>query len=292
MRSKLLFPISLVLAVGLVSNVFGEVQWTDAQGASNNHRWMAPENWNTNAVPGTYDEVGINSSSYSGAPNASGPIIDANVGSVAVLRLGSAGAGQISTLKVVKGGFLTVKNTGAWPRNSGQMTIAQAENCAGTLEMTGGTIIAEGMCQLGKRPGQGLIKISGDAAFVTKDALKLGGQDRGSGDALIQLDGGTVTCSGLSMYVGESKIKITGGKLIAGPGRVSLHGHTGAGAMEKYIKDCVKDGRITAYDGKGIVKWELNSPQPDWITVWAVPADANSVAEPNSPAEPNKTTRP
>jgi len=139
------------------------------------------------------------------------------------------------------------------------------------------------MCQIGKRPGQGMLKMTGDAEFIVKGPLKLGGMNRGRGDAFIQLDAGIVKCDGLSMYIGESHIDITGGKLLAGPKRLTMH--SGSAKMEGYIKECVKAGRITAYDGKGKVMTKQDSPEEGWVEVWAV------LQDPNAPQETAKTEK-
>ena len=275
MYRKSMFLFCVLLAAVLVGPAAGQIMWTDENGIASNHNWADASNWSSNEVPSDFDTVFIDYKAYSKAPEAHGPIIDSNVGCVAHLRVGGMMADVPATLTVTEGGLLTVKKTGRWPRDNGNLLVGQGEKAPGTLIMTGGKIIVENMCQVGKRPGLGLIKMSGDAEFVVKGPLKMGGMDGGWGEAFLQLDGGTVKCEGISMYRGESRIDITGGTLVAGPSRLG-----GRSTMEGFIKNCVRDKRITAYNGQGTVKWKKDSPEKGWIEVWA---QLESEQEPNSP---------
>jgi hypothetical protein len=275
MSKKPMFFFCVLLAVVLASPTMGQISWTDENGVASNHNWTDSGNWSSNEVPGEFDTVFVDYEGYSKAPEAHGPIIDSNVGWVAHLRIGGESADTPATLTISDGGLLRIKRTGQWPRDNGHFLIGQGEKAAGTLIMTGGKIIVESMCQVGKRPGQGLIKMSGNAEFIVDGPLKMGGTDGGWGDAFMQLDGGIVKCEGISMYRDESKMDITEGTLIAGPGRLG-----GGGTMENFIKDCVQNKSITAYNGQGTVKWKQDSPEKDWIEVWA---ELESEKEPNSP---------
>jgi len=275
MCRKPMFFFCVLLVAVLVSPTMGQISWTDENGIASNHNWTDAGNWSSNEVPSDFDTVFIDYTGYSKAPEAHGPIIDTNVGCVAHLRVGGAKADVPATLTVSDGGLLTIKKTGRFPRDNGNLLIGQGDNAAGTLIMSGGTIIVENMCQVGKRPGRGLIEMSGDAEFIVNGPLKMGGMDGGWGEAFMQLDGGTVKCEGISMYRGESRMDITEGTLIAGPGRLG-----GRRTMEGFIKNCVQDKRISAYNGQGKVKWKKDSPEKGWIEVWA---QLESEQEPNAP---------
>lgn len=275
MRKKKMLLLCMLFVVSVAGQTKAQIGWTDENGVAGNHNWSDPGNWSTNEVPGEFDTIHINYSDYSNAPEAHGPIIDSNVGWVAHLKIGASKGDAPAVLTVNEGGLLRIKQTGQWPQDNGHLLLGQGQDAAGTIMMTGGKIVVDTMCQLGKRPGQGLIKISGNAEFIVNGGLKLGGRDNGTGDALIQLDGGTVKCKGISFYQREGKMDITAGKLIAGPDRLG-----GFGTMENYIKMCVQENRITAYSGKGTVKWKQDSPEKGWIEVWAE-------LEPQQPQEPN-----
>ncbi len=284
MCRKTLVWTCLVLVAGLGSNAVGAVTWTDENGIGSNHNWTEPGNWSTNEVPEGFDTATINYSRYSKAPDGQGPIIDSNVGEVAHLKVGSLAAGQPATLTVEDGGMLIIKRFGRFPPDNGQLVIGQGGGAAGTIEMKGGKIIVESMCQLGRRPGQGLLLMSGEGEFVVKGPLKLGGMDRGAGDAFIQLDAGIVRCDGITFYTGESRMDITDGKLIAGPGRLDLNRHPNA-KMSNYIKRFMDKGIITAYNGKGKLMIKQDSPEKNWVEVWAVMEEPNSPKGPESKQE-------
>ncbi len=281
MCKKMIVLTCLVLVAGLGSNAVAAVAWTDENGIGSNHNWADPGNWARNEVPEGFDAAWVNYSTYSKAPDGQGPIIDSNVGVVAHLKVGSSASEQPSVLTVEDGGMLRIKRFGRYPPDNGQLVVGQSGDSAGTIEMKGGKIIVESMCQLGRRPGRGLLLMSGDGEFIVKGPLKLGGMDRGPGDAFIQLDAGIVRCDGMSMYIGESKIDIAGGTLIAGPGRLDLTRYPKA-KMSNYIKRCRDSGMITAYNGKGKLVLKDDSPEQKWVEVYAV------MEEPNSPEEPGK----
>jgi len=294
MYTKSTCLVCLVLALTFAPAATAVIRWTDENGIASNHNWSDAGNWDTGQVPEELDVAWINYSEYSSAPEAHGPIIDSNVGSVAHLKVGSLKADKPAVLTVEEDGVITIKKrAGRFPLNNGQMVVAQGEGASGTVVMNGGKIIVESMCQFGKRPGQGLLQMSGDGEFVVKGTLKLGGMKLGTGDARIQLDAGVVKCKGISIFDGEGKIDIAGGKLIAGPGRLDYHGYKGK-KMKDYIKACIQKKYITAYGGKGKVQYKQDSPQPDWIEVWAVMPgeDANSTEAAAGEQKAEKDTTP
>ncbi len=284
MNSKTIFLGCIALTFCLVAPA-GAQYWTDENGAASNHSWANTENWDNKQLPGQYDIAQINYSRY-GTSGGQGPIVDSNVGAMAHLKVGSAKSPEPAILTVVDGGLLRINKTGQWPPSNGHMLIAQGNGASGTVVMKGGKIIVEGMCQIGKRPGQGKLHMTGaNAEFIVKGPLKLGGMDGGPGDAFVQLDAGTLNCYGLSMYRGESKIDITGGKLLAGPGRAKAHGYRN---MVDFIKGNIENGSITAYNKKGKVQFKPDSPEKGWVEVWAVMEQPESDKEKTEAQKPKQ----
>jgi len=133
----------------------------------------------------------------------------------------------------------------------------------GTLNMSGGTIIAENQMLLSLSDGAtGIVNMTGGTIDVTGDIL-MSTFDGTNGTSEFNLDGGVVTAADLLMGT-NAILDITGGVMIL------------AGDDTIAVDAFIASGLITGYDGAGTASASYD-PGSDLTTVTAIPEPATMV---------------
>ncbi len=223
MSKKMVYLVSIVVALSLVGDAQADINWIDATG---DHLWSTPGNWNTGTLPVT-GNVSAGKVRIQVVP---GPIVAKEGAECFNIRVGNNATGDMT----VDGGTLAVDGWIALGRNAGgeatlnmisgtitanDLNIAEVGSLA-TLNMTGGTIIFRGTLMLGR-----------------------------SGTGHANLDGGVITTNNFNMGLdtgGVGTMNITAGRLIINGDKLSL------------VQGYIDNGWITAYEKNGNSDGKLN----------------------------------
>jgi hypothetical protein len=223
MYTRLIYLISLVLALSLVGNVQAQdATWTDTTG---DHNWFTSENWSEFPTPAHWAKI------RNGAP---GPTI-ANEGAVARrVHVGYAEGGALT----VDGGTLVV--------GTDDLLLGKNDG-SGTLNMISGTInVARDFEVGGGNPG--IVNMTGGTIIVADDFMI---PELTPSTAEVNLDGGTIIVNGdLNMRddggTMNGKMNITAGTLIIDADVVSI------------VQGYIDNGWITAYGGNGTLQMDYD----------------------------------
>jgi len=223
MYARLIYLISFVLALSLVSNVQAQgATWTDAEG---DHLWSTPGNWSEFPTLAHWAKI------RNGLP---GPIIDSEGAVARRVHVGYAEGGALTvdegTLVVGTDDLLLGKNGGS-----------------GILNMISGTIdVARDFEVGGGDPG--IVNMTGGTITVADDFMI---PELIASTAEVNLDGGTIIINGdLTMRSDgdtmNGKLNVTAGTLIL------------AGNVASTVQGYIDNGWISAYDGDGTVPLDFD----------------------------------
>lgn len=228
MLKKVNLLVMLFLSTVLIGSVFAAT-WSDG---GSDHLWNTAANWSGGTVPGSGEDVFINT-------GVEGPIIDSTVAAeAAVIRLGGNGTTDNIT---IAGGSL----------NSGHLILGEGNGSDVTVDMSGGSLTIASLWA--GNNGDGTFTMTGGTIVITGEQLYV--SRFGTGQGYVYLDGGTITSPGV--YMAGGLIDITGGTLI-------LNGNV-TGTISTYEGN----GWITAYSGRGTIECDYNISNPGKTTVTA-----------------------
>ena len=229
MSKRLHFVFTLVFVVTLAGNCFAAT-WDDG---GSGHLWSTGANWSGNSVPGSGEDVFINTGL------ANGPVIDSTVAAVAgVIRMGGGGTTDNIT---ITGGTL----------NSNHLILGEGGGSDVTMDMSGGSLSIASLWA--GNNGDGTFTMTGGTIVITGEQLYV--SRFGTGQGYVHIDGGTITSPGLHMAGGL--LDITGGTLILN------------GDVRGTIGTYQGNGWITAYSDRGSIVCTYNTPNPGKTTVTA-----------------------
>jgi hypothetical protein len=234
MSKKMVYLVSIVVALSLVGDAQADINWIDSTG---DHLWSTPGNWDTGTLPVT-GNVSAGKVRIQVVP---GPIVAKEGAECFNIRVGNNATGDMT----VDGGTLAVDGWIALGRNAGgeatlnmisgtitanDLNIAEVGSLA-TLNMTGGNITLRGTLRVG-RSGPGHANLAG--GIITTNDFNMG------------LDTG-----------GVGTMNITAGTLIINGDRLSL------------VQGYIDKGWITAYSGNGTLPLDYDVTE-DKTTLKAV----------------------
>jgi len=234
MCRKMIYIISFVLVVGLVTNVtvVRATDWTSAAGDSD---WMNPSNWSP-ILPVAGERVDIEN-----ATPLTWPILDGGTVTCGQVRIAYVG-NSVGELTVTGGAVLNV---------AGELRLGRQESIptpVGYLYISGETttINVTELIECG-RHGKGIIVMSG--GYLHSDAeLRLA--YRFDGSAEVHLSGGTIDLGGNPGITAYANDGVPGTAFIdiSGNGKITL-----AGNQVLTIETLISGGEIIGYGGEGTV---------------------------------------
>ncbi|MBN1805279.1 MAG: MBL fold metallo-hydrolase [Sedimentisphaerales bacterium] len=232
MRGKLTYPVSVILVLFVICNVFAdELTWDNSSGDS---LWSNPDNWDLNKVPGEDDAVYIN-----WLRDPTEVIIDAGTDA----RFNSV---TVSNDSVGGQGYVHLHMTGGTLTAGNLIRIAREET--GMFTIDDGEVICSAL-QLGrKEPSKGIVYINGGTVTVETNVRIPRGGSQGS---KLYLIAGELYADGLVMNDPEDELSGTNGSMDIVGGQLILT--SGEDQTEK-IKGYVQNGWITAF---GVQSGEL-----------------------------------
>ncbi len=213
----------LVLVMGLANSLLADTYWQGDDTASPND-WYVDENWDTGAVPTSSDGTYIES-----LTSLTWPVINGDTANTGDLRI-AYDSDTLGELTVTGGAVLSV---------TGELRIARkvGSGQAGKLYISGETttINIAGGIECG-RHGDGTIEMTG-GTVIANGELVIAYRNDGAGH--VQLDGGTLRAGGLDMrFEGAmGTMDIAGGTLVL------------AGQWDQSSKYFKEDGWIVAHGG-------------------------------------------
>ena len=216
MSKKVIYLVSVVLLLSLVTNVHAAVTWTDDTG---DRLWSTAGNWSSGEVPGADDTVNIRM--------LPGPTIANEDIEVKIVKVGQGTAGL-----TVDGGTFTV-NT--W------LQLATGASDV-TFNMNGGTIVTP-LVNVGAK---GSVTVNMTGGTITAQSVNIA--NNAGAIAHVNLNGGIIITESFTMRVNEGSVgtmDITAGTLI-------IDGNDLA-TIQGYLDD-PNGSWITAYDGDGTVQ--------------------------------------
>ena len=222
---KKMILVFLILLPGLVGGVqAATAEWDGAGGPL----WDTPGSWSLGYVPTPEDTARINV--------IPGPILTTDGGYVRNLQIGTT-TGLEADL-TVDGGTLGIGN---W------LNMGTGVDSKGTLYMNSGTLNIDVTFCVGSK-GEGIVKMSQAAGTINCGAsILIPRYDTGKGH--IDLDGGTLTGSNLTMRSQEGSV----GTMSVGGGTLITDGND-----VPNIQGYIDNGWITAYNGKGTLHLDYN----------------------------------
>lgn len=248
MSKKLIVVVSCILVLALATGAVGKA-WTDLAPAD--HLWSTPGNWTDNAVPGSTTSTRLYPTID---PSADWPIIQDGIDAV-------SGGLDISYNRrpedqtactyprlTMTGGTLTLGSS----TSSESLNIALTDGLEGALNMSGGVISNAGIMHLGQM-GPGTLNMTGGE--ITTHGLKVGQRSDRTGQAYMNLYGGTITCNWLDFRV-RSLVDITLGTWVID------------GDVTSVMASAITDGRLIAYGGAGDVLVDFDGTK---TTVTGIP---------------------
>ena len=233
MFKKMTYLISLVLLMVQFESASAQILWTDG---GPDHLWSTIANWSPQTIPTSLDSASIDS-----PEDTHCEITDGITAECETLRVGNL---SFITNLDISGGSLTA--VGAY---------VGVDNASGhgILNISGG-LFSTGSLQVGWR-GIGTVNMTGGTIELT-DNLVVPGL---TGTGTVNLNGGTINASELRLTSDSGSLDITKGTLV-------LEGdHTAI------IQTNIDNGRLTAYDGQGILNADYDVTNPGKTTLTATP---------------------
>ncbi len=260
MFRKMICLVSLVLVMGLVSNV--QAEWYDWNNATGDGLWSTAGNW-SGEDGGTAGPIaaGDGTNLYS----IPGPIVDSSVATT-----GLDGGVTGDSVFTMNGGTLGYD----W------FNLADSGGTTGTLNMNSGTLSVEWDFGVGAS-GTGIINMAGGTINV--GSMPLGGWDAGAEGYLYMTDGNINTGDFVigGWEGGTGHVELLGGNIDAGWLGMADSGGSGtmnieAGTMtldgdNTWIQGFIDNGWITGYGGVGTA---MVSYDGQTTTLYAVPEPA------------------
>jgi hypothetical protein len=233
MLKKMTYLISLVLLLVQFQSASAQIMWTDS---GPDHLWSTVANWSPQTLPSSLDAASIDS-----PDNTHCQITDGIIAECETLRVGNA----ISTTNLdISGGSLTA---------AGAYVGVDNASGHGILNISGG-LFSSGALQVGWG-GIGTVNITGGVIELS-DNLVVPGL---TGTGTVNLHGGTINASDLRLTSDSGVLDITTGTLI-------LDGDDTA-----TIQTNIDNGRLTAYEGQGMLNVDYDVTNPGKTTVTATP---------------------
>jgi len=242
---KLICLASFIVVLSLVGNVqAAEVDWTDSTG---DHLWSTPANWTNDTLPTSADDTRIRM--------VPGPTV-ANEGAISnIIRVGS---GNSTGDLTIDGGTLTT---------TGSLWIANDGGSTGTVYMISGTINASSLNVA--RRGLGTLNMTGGTIIANN--FRIGQTSTATGH--VNLHGGIITANNFVMRDGSSvgTMDVKAGTMLIDGNAVST------------VQGFIDNGWITAYGGDGTLHLDYDVTNEGQTTLKAVhnlnpnPADGSTV---------------
>jgi T5SS/PEP-CTERM-associated repeat protein len=279
MSKKLIYLISFVLVLGLAGNALAANyrDWDDGDPAD--HLWSSPANWSPDGLPTMIGDNGNRTRIESGSGKGNYPTLDATIFAVDPngafadrLYVGhKQGDGSTAKLWVTDGAKLTIRD---------DLNIGHDDNSHGICYVSGSSTVIEildGM-KVGRR-GDGTLIITGGTINVGDTIEIPSNTDTASLNiGHLQLNGGTINCSKLTMRPLNSGV-IGTGTMDVGRGELII-----AGDAKNTVEEYINNGWITAYGGNGTLQLDYDVTNSGKTTLKAThllnpnPADGSNVS--------------
>lgn len=231
MFRKLVYLVSFVLVLGLVSNVSADVTFNDTTG---DHLWSTPENWATGAIPTLADGY-VRIFTVPGATIMAGEsyvcngIHLGNTGEVAGALTLQGGTLEVGTINCGFKGPGTVNIIDGTLMVTGTLKIARDPGAVGHINLNGGTITANNFLMREKEDtvgtmdvGGGMLTINGNEISLVQGYIDNGWITAYDGNGTLNLDY-NVTNPGQTTLTAVHKLNPNpANRAIVNPGEVEL----------------------------------------------------------------------
>jgi hypothetical protein len=234
MLKKTTYLITLVLLLVQFESASAQViSWTDS---GPDHLWSTAANWGSQAVPTALDSASIDD-----PDNTHCVIQDGIEAECETLRVGN---GFSTTNLDISGGSLTA---------AGAYVGVDSITGHGILNISGG-LFSTGSLQVGWR-GIGTVNMTGGTIELS-DNLVIPGL---TGEGTVNLNGGTINASELRLTSDSGSLDITTGTLVLDGNDIEI------------VQTDIDNGRLTAYEGQGVINVDYDVTNPGKTTLTATP---------------------